>query len=427
MKKILIKILRGTLRALVRATLARYKPAIIGITGSVGKTSAKLGVKAALGRERRVRASSGNLNNELGMSLTILGDWSAQELKLVSREQPAGTAKGEKIFFWLKVILVSTWNIIVLSKTYPEILVLEYGADRPGDIKYLVTMARPMIGIVTAIGEVPVHVEYYAGPEDVAREKARLIESLPAAGFAILNGDDNTVLNLKDRTRARVLTFGFSRDADLHIAHLVNRAEGDRPIGISFKLEYGGAFVPVRLDGVFGKAHVYAAAIGAAVGLVFGMNLAKISDALADYSPAESRMHLLPGIKQTFIIDDAYNASPLSTHAALDTLRSLPGKRRIAVLGDMLEIGKYAIEAHENVGDLAAQSVDALFTVGPRAKFIASAAIESGLKKTNVFSFDTADEARIPLQNFLEKGDLVLIKGSHAMQLDKIVEEIRSW
>jgi UDP-N-acetylmuramoyl-tripeptide--D-alanyl-D-alanine ligase len=415
------------MRALVKGTLARYKPAIIGITGSVGKTSAKLGVRATLGRERMVRASSGNLNNELGMSLTILGDWSAEELKLVSRDQPAGTAKGRKAFFWLKVIFVSLWHIVVRSKAYPEILILEYGADRPGDIKYLVGFARPMIGIVTAIGEVPVHVEYYAGPEDVAREKARLIEALPAAGFAILNGDDNTVLNLRERTRARVLTFGFSKDADLHVAHLVNRSEEDRPVGISFKLEYGGAYVPVRLDGVFGKAHVYAAAVGAAVGLVFGMNLSKISDALADYKPADSRMSLLPGVKQTYVIDDAYNASPLSMHEALDTLRHLPAKRKIAVLGDMLEIGKYAIEAHENVGDLAAHSVDALFTVGPRAKFIASAAIESGLKKSNVFSFDTADDARIPLQDFLETGDLVLVKGSHSMELNKIVGEIRSW
>ena len=419
-----MKLLKG-LEILVQLTLRRYKPFIVAVTGSVGKTSTKLAIKAVLGRARRVRASSGNFNSELGTSLAILGDWSPEELKLVSRDQPAGTAKVQKILFWLKVLFTGAWHLIIRVANYPEILILEYGADRPGDIKYLTRLAKPMIGIITAVGEIPVHVEFYAGPEELAKEKGKLIEALPAAGFAILNADDETVLNLKDRTRARIMTFGFSKDADVRVSHLVNRSEGERPIGVSFKLEYGGAYAPVRLDGIFGRAHASAAAAGAAVGLLFGMNLVTISEALADYSPADSRMKLMLGIKGTYLIDDAYNASPLSMHAALDTLRDLPGKRRIAVLGDMLEIGKYSIEAHEAIGDLAAKSADALFTVGAHAKFIASAAQQSGMKKANIFSFDTADDARIPVQNFLAQGDIVLLKGSHAMELSKVVEEIR--
>jgi UDP-N-acetylmuramoyl-tripeptide--D-alanyl-D-alanine ligase len=436
MKNFLIKTLRGTLRQLALWTLWRYKPTIVAVTGSVGKTSTKLAIAATLGRARRIRASRGNFNSELGTALTILGDWKETELSLVSRDQPAGTATARKIIFWLKVLFVSLWHVVARKKNYPEILVLEYGADKPGDIKYLVNFARPTVGAITAIGTVPVHVEFYAGPDDLAREKGRLIEALPAAGFAVLNADDETVLALKDRTRARVMTFGFANDADVRVSHMVNRTEAAsadtasktarRPIGISFKLEYGGAYAPVRLDGVFGKAHAYAAAAGAAIGLLFGMNLVTISEALADYAPAESRMHLIPGIKNTYVIDDAYNASPLSMHAALDTLRSLPGERKIAILGDMLEIGKYTIEAHEQMGDLASESADALFTVGARAKLMAAAAAQSGMKKENIFSFDTADDARIPVQNFLKQGDLVLVKGSHAMQLDKIVEEIRA-
>ena len=426
MKHFLIHILRGVLRFLAKSTIARYKPAIIGITGSVGKTSAKQAVKAVLSRERRVRASAGNLNNELGLSLAILGAWTDEELKLVSRAQPSGTVRGRKLWFWIKVIASSVWRLVVRSKAYPEILVLEYGADKPGDIKYLVGIARPTLGIITAIGEVPVHVEFYAGPEELAREKSRLIEAVPASSFVILNGDDETVLNLRDRTRARVMTFGFSKDVDVRVSHLLNRSDEGRPVGLSFKLEYGGAFAPVRLDDIFGKAHAYAAAAGAAVGLLFGMNLVTISEALNDYRPADARMHILPGIKKTYLIDDSYNASPLSMHAALDTLRSLPAPRKIAVLGDMLEIGKYTIEAHEVVGDLVAISADALFAIGARAKFIASAAAEAGMKKANIFSFDTADEARIPVQNFLKEGDIVLLKGSHAMELEKIVEEIRA-
>jgi UDP-N-acetylmuramoyl-tripeptide--D-alanyl-D-alanine ligase len=422
-----VTILRRILRDLARLTIWRYRPGIIGVTGTVGKTSTKLAVKAVLEKTRRVRAASGNLNNELGLPLAILGDWSEGELKLVSRAQPPGTARVRKSLFWLKVIFVSLWRVIVKDKNYPEILILEYGADRPGNIKSLLKIARPNISIVTAIGDIPVHVEFYAGPDEVAREKGRLVEYLPAAGFAILNYDDEAVMNLEQRTRARVVTYGFNKGAEVKITRMENRVENDRPIGISFKLEYKGTFVPVRLKDVFGRAHAYAAAAAASVGIVFGMNLVAISEALADYAPAESRMQLLPGIKRTFVIDDSYNASPLSMHAALDTLRELPAKRKIAVLGDMLEIGKYTIEAHEAIGKLAAQSAQILVTVGPRAKFIADAARAAGMRKAAIFSFDTADEARKPVQDLMRQGDLVLVKASHAIALEKVVEEIKAF
>ena len=168
-----------------------------------------------------------------------------------------------------------------------------------------------------------------------------------------------------------------------------------------------------------------ASAAAASVGLIFGMNLVKIAEALEGYRPAGSRMQLMQGIKETLVIDDSYNASPLSMHAALDTLRDLPAKRRIAVLGDMLEIGRYAPEAHGRAGRLAAGSADILFTVGSRAKFIAEAAVAEGMKRSAVRSFDTADEAVEPLQALLKSGDLVLVKGSHAMELYKIVEGIK--
>ena len=427
MNSFAVKILRGTLRDLARLTIWRYRPGVIGVTGTVGKTSTKLAIQAILEHARRVRGSTGNLNNDLGLPLAILGDWSAKDLALVSRGTPPGTARMQKFFFWLKVIVGSLWRIIFKTKDYPEILVLEFGADRPGDIKYLLKIARPNVSVITAVGDIPVHVEFYAGPDDVAREKGRLIEYLPSAGFAILNYDDDAVMNLEQRTRAHLMTFGFEKGAEVKISRMENRMEGDRPVGISFKLEYKGSFVPVRLNGVFGRSYAYASAAAASVGIVFGMNLATISDALANYTPAESRMQLLPGIRGTFIIDDSYNASPLSMRAALDTLRDLPAKRKIAVLGDMLEIGKYTIEAHEAVGKLAARSANVLVTIGPRAKFIAETARVTGMKKTSVISFETADEARKPVQALMKSGDLVLIKASHSMELAKIVEEVRAF
>jgi UDP-N-acetylmuramoyl-tripeptide--D-alanyl-D-alanine ligase len=424
----MVKTLRSILKKLAKLTIWRYRPGIIGITGSVGKTSAKLAIKAVLEGERKVRASASNLNNDLGLPLTILGDWKESDLKLVSRDQPPHTARAAKAFFWLKVIIVSLFNIIFASKSkYPEILILEYGADRPGDLKYLLSIARPNISVITAIGDIPVHVEFFSGPEEVAREKAKLIEYLPTAGFAVLNYDDDSVMNLRDRTRAHIITFGFSEGSEIRITRFENKWDKIRPLGISFKLEYGGSFVPVRLDDVFGKSQAYASAAAAAIGLIFGLNLVKISEAIKNYKPAPSRMQLIPGIKYTFVIDDSYNASPLSMHAACDTLRSLPAKRRIAVLGDMLEIGKYAIEAHEYLGRLVSKIADVLVTVGPRAKFIAEAAKEAGLNSKNIFSFDTADEAAKSVENLIRKGDLILVKGSHAMEMSKIVEEIKAF
>jgi UDP-N-acetylmuramoyl-tripeptide--D-alanyl-D-alanine ligase len=418
-------VIRPILSFLSRATLARYRPRVVGITGSVGKTSTKRAVAAVLGKTHSVRMAEGNLNNEIGLSLTVLGDWSERERKLVSRDQPAGTAKFNKLLFWLKVVLVGAWRVAAKSKRYPEVLILEYGADRPGDILRLMRIARPEVAVVTAIGDVPVHVEFYKNPEDVAREKGRLVERLWPVGFAVLNRDDDMVDALRDRTRGRVITYGLEPGADLRVARFENRVDEGVPWGISFKLEYEGSSVPVRIDGVFGKAPAYAAAAAACVGLIFNMNLVTISEALGDYVPAPSRMELMPGIKRTLVIDDSYNASPLSMRAALDTFADLPAPRKIAVLGDMLEIGKYTVEAHEDIGRRVARVADMLVTVGARARFIAEAAHEAGMKKECIRSFDTAEEAIQPLVRIITKGDAVLIKGSHAVRLDIVVAAVK--
>jgi UDP-N-acetylmuramoyl-tripeptide--D-alanyl-D-alanine ligase len=424
MESIAVKIIRPVLTFLSHLTVARYRPRVIGVTGSVGKTSTKRAVFAVIKKIRRVRMAEGNLNNEMGMSLAVLGDWSADELKLVSHDQPAGTAKFRKAAFWLKVVFSGAWRVIMKSKNYPEVLILEYGADRPGDILGLMRIARPDIGIVTAVGDVPVHVEFYANPEDVAREKARLIERLFPGNFAVLNHDDDMVDALRDHTRGRVMTYGFNEGADLRLGRLENRVVEEVPVGISFKLEYEGSSVPVRIDGVFGEAPAYAAAAAACVGLIFNMNLVAVSEALAEYVPAPSRMELLPGIKRTLVIDDAYNASPLSMRSAIDTLKGLPASRKIAVLGDMLEIGKYTIEAHENIGSRIADVADVLVAVGARAKFIAESARTAGMKKESIHSFETAEDAIQPLMTLMKKGDIVLVKGSHAMGLDAVVRAI---
>jgi UDP-N-acetylmuramoyl-tripeptide--D-alanyl-D-alanine ligase len=404
--------LQRTLRQLAIWMIKKYQPGIIAVTGTVGKTSVKEAIYAVLKHYRSIRMNSGNFNNEIGVPLTILGDWKEIKGKL----------------FWTKAIFMSLLRLLFRLR-YPELLVLEYAADKPGDIKYLLDIIKPHIGVITAIGDIPVHVEFYSGPEAVAREKSKVVEALPATGFAILNHDDDAVLDMKERTRAYVMTYGFDEDAQMRISNFELRADGNKPMGIAFKLNYDAGFVPVRLENCFSKVQAYAAAAAACVGIAFGLNLVKISEALLEYEAPAGRGRIIPGIKQTYILDDSYNASPLSMQAAIETAYSLPlhkAGRRIAVLGDMLEIGRYTPQAHEGIGRLIPKRFDILVTVGARAKFIAEAANKAGMAQKNILSYDTADEAKLEVQKLLRKGDLILVKASHAIALDKVVEEIRA-
>ena len=403
----MLKILKRILKVLARAVIHRYRPTIIGVTGNVGKTSTKEAIRIVLSGERRVRAPLKSFNNELGMPFTILSE----------------SEFGAGLFFWCKTIVSGLSQLVLKNRAYPEILVLEYGVDKPGDMKYLLEIARPQIALVTAIGEVPVHVEFFGGPEELAREKSKLISQLPSSGFAVLNADDAAVLRMKNDTRAKILTFGFSETADLTISNFSNNFDSGE-FGANFKLSQGGASVPVRLKNVLGKAQSYATAGAAATGLIFDMNLIKIAEALAFYKPPAGRFRIIKGVKESTIIDDTYNASPLAMREALTVLRDLPAQRKIAVLGDMLEIGEYTVETHEAIGRLAAEGVQMLITIGERGKFIAEAAKQSGFSKESIFVFESVSEAGKFLQENIRVGDIILVKASQAVRLEKIVKEV---
>ncbi|MBI2062275.1 MAG: UDP-N-acetylmuramoyl-tripeptide--D-alanyl-D-alanine ligase [Candidatus Yanofskybacteria bacterium] len=419
---------------LAKLYLWRFRPQIIGITGNVGKTSTKEAIGLVVGRVKKVRIGGGNMNNEIGLPFNIISD-SADEYY----------EKGGSFIFGIKSFFKAIFGFF--SSDYPEILVLEYGADKPEDIKKLVGKYKPHIGVITAIGDVPVHVEFFSGPEGVAREKSRLVEALSASDFAVLNFDDLAVLEMKEKTKAKVLTYGFGEGANIKISNfqfLTRLSDGqvsnEKPEGVSFKMNYndtlhggGQGFVPFKLEGSLGKSQGYAAAAAAAVGIVFGLNLVDISEAFSEYHGPKGRLKILKGIKNSTIIDDTYNASPLSTHLALETLRDLPGSRKIAVLGDMLELGEYTIKAHQNVGNMAGSFVDLLVCVGSRAKFIADSARrslgEGGSER--IFMFETSDEAKLKVKELVKDppageagGDLILVKGSQGMRMEKIVEEI---
>lgn len=407
MKQVLLSILTAKLKFLAKLTLLRYQPDVVGVTGSVGKTSTKEAIRAVLARHRSVRSSSKSYNNDIGLPLTILGDWKSTE----------------GLLFWPKVILVSLWRICVRMKNPPELIVLEYGVDRPGDMKRLLSVARPTIGVFTAMGITPVHVEHFSSPEAIVREKTKLIAQLPSTGFAILNADDPLIMEVKTQTRAQVMTFGFSEGADVRISSFANHAD-ERWRGVSFKLTYAGSFVPIRIEGVFGKSQAYAAAAAAAVGLVSGVHLVDIAEGFAQYHAPVGRLNAISGVKETLIIDDTYNASPIAMQEGLETLKSLKPKRAIAVLGDMLELGKYTLEEHARVGKIAAKCADVLITVGIRGKFIAEAAVKAGMSKRSVYAFMNVVEAGVFLQNKLQRGDVIYIKGSQSVRMEKVTKEV---
>ncbi|MEK7123582.1 MAG: Mur ligase family protein [Patescibacteria group bacterium] len=416
-------ILRYILKLFAKAVIWKYQPTVVGITGNVGKSSSKEAIFAVVNSRfsagggsavgGKARRNLKNYNNEIGLPLAILGEESA----------------GKNIFKWLAIFLRAS-RLLAFRLSYPEILILEMGADKPGDIGYLLSIVRPKIGVVTAIGEIPAHVEFFAGPEELALEKSKLAAALPADGFAILNFDDDTVLAMKNKTKAHPLTFGLGEGAsvratDIHLSF--RREDGEPSGGLSFKVSHKGSIVPVRLANVFGKHQIYAALAALAVGSALNMNLVEISQALAGYKSPPGRLNLLKGIKNTVILDDTYNASPMAARAALETLGEISLEsqaRKIAVLGDMLEIGKYTIGAHQEIGRIARKIADVIFTVGPRAKFIAEEAEELGFPKDKIFRFDDSAAAGKELQKILQEGDLILVKGSQSMRMEKIVEEI---
>lgn len=407
-------VLQYLLNFLARRILTKYHPEIIGITGSVGKTSTKEAVYVVLNGHFNARRNIKNYNNELGLPLTIVDAESG----------------GKSPIGWLMVFGRAIRLILKRDKNYPEILVLEMGADKPGDIRYLTNMAPCKVGIVTAIG--PTHVEFFKTVRKIAQEKQIIVTHLKRDGVAILNGDDELVAPMRTRTEAEVTTFGFNEKVDLRAAEVKVNQFLEKGImvtnGMNFKIDHGGSLVPVFLPGVVGRQHIYAALAGVAAGLAYGINLVEASDRLQHYVAPPSRMRILDGIKYTTLIDDTYNSSPLAALAALDILSEvqvIEGGRKFVVLGDMLELGSYTEEAHRKVGENVAQlRVDFLVTVGERAKMIAEGAHSKGFDENKIAKFAKSQEAGLFLQEKIKTGDLVLIKGSQGVRMEKIVVEI---
>jgi len=392
--------------------IKKYKPKVIGITGSVGKTSAKEAIFCVLKNTLSVRKSEKNYNNEFGVPLTVLG-----------MKSP-----GKSIFGWLWVFIKALWLCLFRSKEYPKILILEMAADKKGDLEYLTSIVRPNISVVTSVA--PVHLEFFGDIESIAKEKSTLVKNVLPNGFVILNADDEAVAPMNRLTNAHVIFYGFSERANLkadklNIDYDFSKEHRDQ-WGIHFKINYEGKVIPVFLPKTLGKHQVYAALVGIAVGICFKMNLIDIAETLRWYQSPPGRLKLIPGVKNTLIIDDTYNSSPLSCEVALNTLQLIPKKgKKFVVLGDMLELGRYSEEAHIKIGEkIVALDVDYLICVGEKSRDILRGARGQGMSEEKMFHFSKSEQVGRFLKERIHEHDILLIKGSQGMRMEKIVKEL---
>ncbi len=325
---------------------------------------------------------------------------------------------------WLKNILDGALHVIHPG-SYPEVLVLELGVDRPGDMDRFTAWIKPDIVVLSRLPDVPVHVEFFDSPEAVALEKRKLVDALKPEGIFVYNQDDEKVLEVAKGTFQQ--SIGYSRYSKSPFV-----ASGDKiiyedgtAVGYTFTLTHLDQAVPMSVHGSLGVQHAYNYAAASAVGSIFGIDIATIARTFEGYVPPPGRMRLIQGIKNTLIIDDTYNSSPTASEQSLITLSEIRGvKRRIAVLGDMMELGQFSIREHERIGKLVARSTDILVTIGVRARGFSKGAIAQGMAVKNIFEFDNALQAGREMQTFIRAGDVILVKGSQSIRAERFVLEI---
>jgi len=388
--------------------LRRTKPTIIAVTGNVGKTSVKDAIYTAIRARVHTRKSEKSYNSELGVPLSVLGLQNAWSNPLR----------------WLKN-LIDGLIIALFPGKYPHVLVLEMGVDRPGDMDRLTEWIKPDVVVLTRLPDVPVHVEFFDSPEAVIEEKLKLVHALKTDGVLVFNNDDMKVVEVAKETLQR--SIGYSRYSLSQFTGSADKTiyEDGKAVGFEFVLTHEEKSTLVRITGSLGIQHVYNYAAGAAVASIFDMSIEEAAEALEGHTPPPGRMRLIDGVKDTLIIDDTYNSSPTACERSLHTLRELKGvRRRIAVLGDMMELGQYSVEQHNKVGKYVAASADMLVTLGVRARGFAAGALAHGMSEKHIFQYDDIVRAGNELEDMLEPGDVVLIKGSQSIRAERIVEEI---
>jgi alanine racemase len=362
--------------------LHKHNTPVVGVTGSTGKTDACRAVAAVLATGRRVFCNPPDLSDRFGLPLSLAA----------------------------------------LAPEH-EVAVLELACNAFDDVAHLAELTRPRVAVVTAVNRA--HLAHLGSLEAIAQEKGRLVEALPQEGVAILNYDDARVRAMRERTRARVITYGLSPDADIVASDL--RTDPD---GLQFVVHFPGVGgrgtpgYPPKADVrtcLLGRHQAYTILAAIAVGLAHHVPWGDILDAVEDLRPGAGRLQVLPGVNGSLLLDGSASSSPEAALQALATLADYPAQRRIAILGDMAQLGGYAVEGHRLIGQAAAAFVDLLVTKGQRATWVAEAAKEAGLACGHVFVTYTANDAVRFLKPKLHAGDVVLVKGDVETRMEEVV------
>jgi UDP-N-acetylmuramoyl-tripeptide--D-alanyl-D-alanine ligase len=411
MKRLLRHAFLGFLAIFARAVIRKYHPTVVMVTGSVGKTSTKDAIRCALSKSAYVRAPEKSYNSEFGVPFTILGSknpWT----------NPIG---------WIRVFTeaIALW---LLPSVYPKILILEVGADRPGDIKRILRIVTPDVVVLTKLPDMPVHVEAYATPDAVREEEFQPAYALAPGAPLVFSADDKYAHTLAAPLSVKVLSFGQAKQADVRVGSPELIIENARPVGMKARVEVVGESHELRILGAVGTPQLLAPAAALATAVALDMKIENALAGLEGYEPPPGRCRLLRGKDGSILIDDSYNSSPAAVEEALASLtlikEKIPGTRRVAVLGDMLELGRYSQEEHERIGRLAAKCTDILVTIGPRAHAVADAARAEGMGEDKVRSFETSKDAAHQIASMVAAGDAVLVKGSQSIRTERIVEAL---
>ncbi len=407
MKALLKAPFAALLALLARGILVKYRPIVVMVTGSVGKTSTKDAVAAALSTKFHLRASEKSYNSEFGVPLTIMG---------------AKNPWNDPVA-WIRVV-GEALALIFLPNHYPRLLVLEVGADRPGDLRKILQIATPDAVVVTRLPEVPVHVEAYESPAAVREEEFGPAYALAPHAPLIISADDPFAKHLASRLDVRVSTYGFASDADVMLANAALHMDEGRPAGMRADARVGKTMHELLASGALGRQQLYAPAAALAAALALGLSAKEALKGLEGYVAPPGRSRLLQGISDSVIVDDTYNSSPAAVEEALGSLSLIPAKRRIVILGDMLELGRYSTQEHARVGSAAALHADIVIGVGARARAITDAARTAGKGERDALHFATSAEAADAVPALMRPGDAVLVKGSQGVRMERITRAL---
>jgi len=404
MKKIFKKIIIWILTKESQLILKRFKPQIIAITGSVGKTTTKDVAYSALKKSVYVRKNEKSFNSEIGTPLTILGlqnGWSNPRI-------------------WLVNIVQGFWKAITLRK-YPKYLILEVGVGEPGDMDVLTSWLEPDVVVLTMLPHRPVHVEFFGSKEEVWEEKRKLVKAVKKGGSVILNSDDEEVMNTSIREDVKLFTYGKDEDSDVSFSEY---AINDKK-GITAKVSTKrGSDAKISVDGVLGEHHIYPFVAAFAIGMSIDVPIEEMIESVKGHTPTNGRMRILDGYEESILIDDTYNSSPTALMKAIEEVGKLEGNK-VAIIGDMLELGKESSQAHREAGEILYDNgFTSLVTVGVRAAQVAEGASAGGINVENIASFPSTTDNDLyeHLTMLIQKGDVVLIKGSQGSRMEKITK-----